>query len=102
MAFTPSLEKHPGSLLPLDTALWRQNDSRGDPSVGRAGRETADRLEESPVAARAAFPFANEESGQIELVVGDRSERAYNGPSNCTTPLLAPLCASQALTMLLG
>jgi hypothetical protein len=61
MAFMPSLKKLSESLLlPLDTALWLQNDSRGDPSAGRAGRETDDQLKESPEAARAAFPSVNE------------------------------------------
>lgn len=94
MAFMSSLEKHPESrLLPLDTALWLQNDSREDPSAGRAGRETDDRPEERSEAARAAFPVVNEESGQRELVMGDQVREGLQWPSKLYhPPTCIPLC----------
>lgn len=94
MAFVSSLKKHPESLLlPFDTALWLQKDSRGDPSAGRAGRETDDWLEESPEAARAAFPFVNEESGQRELVMGDQVREGLPWPIKLYhSPTGIPLC----------
>lgn len=94
MAFMSSLEKHPESLLlPLDTALWLQNDSREDPSARRAGRETDDHLEESPEAARAAFPFVNEESGQREPVMGDQVREGLQWPIKLYhSPTCIPVC----------
>lgn len=97
MAFMPSLEKHPGSLLPLDTALRLQNDSRGIPSAGtasgQADRQTDDQLEESPEVVRAAFLFVNGESGQRELVVGDQVREGLQWPIKLQhSPDGIPLC----------